>query len=73
MLLVSGVRSRAGRAVDVVLAAVCVVAGVWRDLQSGLFDGSPLVDRPAPLAVTAALGVVTGWAVFERRRRPLLL
>jgi signal transduction histidine kinase len=64
---------RPGRVVDGVLAAACVVAGVWRDLQSGLFDGSPLVSRPAPLAVTAALGVATGLAVFDRRRRPLLL
>jgi signal transduction histidine kinase len=64
---------RPGRAVDGVLAAACVAAGVWRDLQSGLFDGSPVVDRPAPLALTAALGVVTGLAVFDRRRRPLAL
>ncbi|GAA2593721.1 hypothetical protein GCM10010399_25380 [Dactylosporangium fulvum] len=64
---------RPGRVVDGVLAVVCVVPGVWRDLQSGLFDGSPLVNHPAPLGVTAALGVATGLAVFERRQRPLLL
>jgi signal transduction histidine kinase len=61
------------RAVDGALAAGCVVAGVWPDLQSGLFDGSPVVDRRAPLVVTAALGVATGLAVFGRRRRPMLL
>jgi signal transduction histidine kinase len=66
-------RPRPGRAVDALLAAMCVVAGVWRDLQSGLFDGSPVVDARAPLVVTAALGVATGLAVFDRRGRPLAL
>ncbi|MFC0533800.1 sensor histidine kinase [Phytohabitans kaempferiae] len=66
-------RPGAGRIADGVVAAFCVAAGVWRDFQSGLFDGSPLVNRTAPLAVTAALGVATGVAVFHHRRRPLLL
>lgn len=65
--------ARSTRAADAALAAVCVVAGVWRELQSGLFDGSPVVDLRAPTAMSAALGLVTGLAVFERRRRPLLL
>lgn len=64
---------RPGRAVDAVLAAACVAAGVWSDLQSGLFDGSPIVDRRPPLVVTAALGVATGAAVLARRRQPLAL
>lgn len=64
---------RPGRLVDGVLAAACVVAGVWPDLQSGLFDGSPVVNRPAPLLITAALGAATGVAVFDRRSRPLML
>ena len=61
------------RVVDVVLAAICVTAGVWRELQSGLFDGSPVIDGRAPLAVTVVLGVATGVAVFGRRRAPLAL
>lgn len=64
---------RPGRVSDGVLAAACAAGGLWRDLQSGLFDGSPLVDRRAPLAVAAALGVATAVAVFHRRRRPLPL
>lgn len=66
-----GLRLR--RAVDVLLAAVCVLAGAWNGLQSGLFDGSPLVDRRAPLAVNVALGALTGLAVLVRRSRPVLL
>lgn len=62
-----------GRAADVGLAAVCVVAGVWPGLQSGLFEGSPFVQERAPLAVNAALGIATGAAVFGRRKWPLLL
>jgi signal transduction histidine kinase len=64
---------RADRVSGGVLAAACVAGGVWRELQSGLFDGSPLVDRRAPLMVTATLGVATAVAVFHRRRRPLAL
>jgi signal transduction histidine kinase len=64
---------RSSRALDAVLAAFCVVAGVWRDLQSGLFDGSPVAGQRAPLAVSAVLGVATGLAVFVRRRQPLPL
>ncbi|GAA3737767.1 hypothetical protein GCM10022225_20810 [Plantactinospora mayteni] len=60
-------------AVDLPLAALCVVAGVWDVFQSGLFAGSPLVDHRAPLAVNAALGLLTGLAVLLRRDRPLLL
>lgn len=62
-----------GRAADGVLAAGCVAAGAWQDLQSGLFDGSPVAGRPAPLAVSVVLGLLTGLAVFDRRRRPLPL
>jgi len=62
-----------GRAADVGFAAICVVAGVWPGLQSGLFNGSPFVHERAPLVVNAALGAVTGIAVFGRRRWPLLL
>ncbi|MEV4629672.1 histidine kinase [Micromonospora sp. NPDC049523] len=61
------------RVVDVLLAAVCVLAGAWDGLQSGLFDGSPLVDQRAPLAVDVALGILTGLAVLVRRSRPVLL
>ncbi|MEV4753925.1 histidine kinase [Micromonospora sp. NPDC049559] len=64
---------RQGQFGTALLAATCVLAGVWDGLQSGLFDGSPIVDRPAPLAVDAALGVVAGLAVVVRRRRPLPL
>ncbi|OKI74141.1 hypothetical protein [Micromonospora sp. CB01531] len=64
---------RPGRAVDGVLATACVLPGVWQDLQSGLFNGSPIVNRPAPLGITVALGLATGVAVFDRRSRPLLL
>jgi len=60
------------RVVDVLLVAVCVLAGAWEGLQSGLFDGSPIIDRPAPLAVDVALGVGTGLAVLVRDRWPLL-
>lgn len=59
--------------VDVLLAAICVLAGAWDGLQSGLFNGSPLVNERAPLAVNVALGVLTGLAVLVRRRRPVLL
>ncbi|MEU5722218.1 histidine kinase [Micromonospora sp. NPDC047738] len=64
---------RPGRAVDGVLATACVLPGVWQDLQSGLFNGSPIVNRPAPLGITVTLGLATGVAVFDRRSRPLLL
>ena len=60
------------RVVDVLLVAVCVLAGAWEGLQSGQFDGSPIVNRPAPLAVDVALGVGTGLAVLVRDRWPLL-
>ncbi|GAB3968040.1 histidine kinase [Plantactinospora veratri] len=64
---------RQRRAVDLLFAAVCAVAGVWDGFQSGLFEGSPIVDHRAPLAVNASLGVLTGLAVLVRRDRPLLL
>ncbi|GIJ58630.1 sensor histidine kinase [Virgisporangium aurantiacum] len=64
---------RPGRLVDAVLAVPCVLAGVVPDLQSGLFDGSPIVDRRAPIVLTALLGTATAAAVFVRRTRPLLL
>ncbi|MFY1689488.1 sensor histidine kinase [Plantactinospora sp. WMMB782] len=57
---------------DLPLAGVCVLAGVWDGLQSGLFDGSPLAGQRAPLAVNATLGVLTGLALLLRRDRPLL-
>ena len=38
---------RADRVSGAVLAAACVAGGVWRELQSGLFGGSPFVDRRA--------------------------
>jgi signal transduction histidine kinase len=66
-----GLRLR--RTVDLLLAAVCVLAGFWNGLQSGLFNGSPFVDQRAPLAVNGALGVLTGFAVLGRRSRPVLL
>lgn len=58
---------------DVLFAAICVVAGAWDGLQSGLFNGSPIVERRAPLAVGVVLGVVTGLAALVRRSRPRLL
>jgi signal transduction histidine kinase len=61
------------RVVDVLLATVCVLAGAWDGLQSGLFNGSPLVDERAPLAVNVALGILTGLAVLVQRSRPVLL
>ncbi|MBF9133281.1 histidine kinase [Plantactinospora sp. S1510] len=61
------------RVVDVLLAAVCVLAGAWDGLQSGLFNGSPLVNERAPLAVNVVLGILTGLAVLVRRSRPMLL
>ncbi|MGW0434629.1 sensor histidine kinase [Micromonospora sp. NPDC003197] len=61
------------RAVDILLAATCVLAGTWEGLQSGLFNGSPIVDRRAPLAVGVLLGVLTGLAALVRRNRPRLL
>ena len=64
---------RPGRAVDGVLALACVLPGVWRDLQTGLFNGSPILNRPAPLGFAVVLGLVTALAVFHRRSRPLLL
>ncbi|MEO3815043.1 histidine kinase [Plantactinospora sp. B24E8] len=55
------------------LVATCVLAGIWDGFQSGLFNGSPIVDRPAPLVVDATLGVAAGLAVLVRRDRPRLL
>ena len=62
-----------GRLVDAVLAVPCVLAGVAPDLQSGLFEGSPIVDGRAPIVVTALLGTATAAAVFVRRTCPLLV
>lgn len=61
------------RAVDVLFAATCVLAGSWDGLQSGLFNGSPIVERRAPLVVGVVLGVLTAVAVLVRRSRPQLL
>ncbi|MBE1488374.1 sensor histidine kinase [Plantactinospora soyae] len=69
----SGMGPRQRRAVDLTLAAVCVLAGAWDGLQSGLFNGSPIVNHRAPLVVNLALGLLSGLAVLVRRDRPLLL
>ena len=64
---------RRGPVGDVAIAAVCVAATVLPTFQSGLFDGSPLVNRPAPLAICVMLGVAAAAAAFVRRTRPLVL
>jgi signal transduction histidine kinase len=61
------------RLVDGALAVPCLLAGVLPALQSGLFEGSPVVDRRAPIVVTAVLGTATALAVLVRRTRPALV
>lgn len=59
---------------DLAAAAICVLAGLWSGLQSGLFDGAPWwpgVRAPLPLVI--ALTAMTAASVFYRRRWPFLL
>lgn len=58
--------------VDGALAVVCLTAGLWLGLQSGLFDGStPWLTWNAPFALEAAAGAASAATMFVRRRWPL--
>lgn len=58
---------------DGALAVVCLAAGSWSGLQSGLFDGeTPWVAWNAPFALEVAAGATSAASMFVRRRWPLV-